>query len=74
MPVPAEILDTVYQCVFEDKICRKKKQILNPKTHWHKFSNFLNLEKHAVVHVNYKNYGLVMIDLGDDAILHVNYE
>ena len=24
--------------------------------------------------MNYKNYGLVMIDLGDDAILHLNYE
>ena len=32
------------------------------------------MEKHAVAHVNYKNYGLVMIDLGDDAILHVDCE
>ena len=31
--------------------------------------NRVNLEKHGAVHANYKNYGLVMIDLGDDAIL-----
>ena len=76
-------LDNVCQCqrkiwipyasVLSKIRSEKKKQILPPKTHWHKFPNFQifrafdnkheNVGEHAAVHVDDENYRLVMKDL-----------
>ena len=38
------------------------------------FGKGLNVEGHAVVHVNYESHYLVMIDLRENDVVHVDYE